>query len=136
MKTLMDSLSGEDKRPEAVHATALMKLSVNELKKENYSGTLYATNQVKAILKDVQGHAQERNRMTPVDGEVLFALPLTLKIAAAGNVREQPAADSAVLWSIERGASPIAHSYKGPWIRVKGEGDRWGWMFYNLIAIP
>ena len=136
MKTLRDSPSGSDKRPEVDHATALMKMSADELKKENYSGTLYATNQVKAILKDLQENAQVLDKMKLVDGEVLFALPLPLKLATPGKVREQPAADSAVAWSVERGASPIAHSYKGPWIRVKGEGDRWGWMFYNLIAAP
>jgi alpha-D-ribose 1-methylphosphonate 5-triphosphate synthase subunit PhnH len=136
LKTLEDSASGTDKRPEAVQANALMKMGTDELKKENYSGSLYVTNQVKAILKDVQDTAQGRDKIAPVDGEVLFALPLPLKIAASGKVREHPAADSAVAWSVERGTSPIALSYKGPWIRVKGEGDRLGWMFYNLVASP
>ena len=136
LKTLKDSLSGPDKRPELAQADALMKMSAEELKKENYSGTLYATNQVKAILKDIQDHAQGREKLTPVDGEVLLALPLPLKIIASGKVYERPAAAAAVAWSVERGASPTAVSYKGPWIRVKGEGDRWGWMFYNLIASP
>lgn len=136
MKTLMQSMPGEDQRTEITQANALMKIGADELKKENYSGTLYVTNQVKAILKDVQENAQGRNTMTPVDGEVLFALPLPLKIAASGKVRELPAADSAVVWSVERGASPVALSHKGPWIRVKGDGDRLGWIFYNLIASP
>jgi hypothetical protein len=136
LKTLEDSLSGPDKRPEMAQANAFMKMSSDELKKENYSGTLYATNQVKAILKDFQDNTQGRDKMTPVDGEVLFALPLPLKITASGKVRERPSADAVVAWSVERGASPTAVSYKGPWIRVKGEGDRWGWIFYNLIASP
>jgi len=136
LKTLKDPLPGSDKRPELAQANTLMKMSAEELKKENFSGTLYATNQVKAILKDIQDRAQEREKVTPMDGEVLFALPLPLTIAASGKVRERPAADAAVAWSIERGASPTAVSYKGSWIRVKGEGDRWGWMFYNLIAGP
>jgi len=136
LKTLTDSLSGSDKRPEIARANTLMKMSAEEIKKENYSGTLYATNQVKAMVKDVQDTAQGRDKLTPMGGEVLFALPLPLKIAASGKVRERPAADAAVAWSVERGASPTALSYKGPWIRVKGEGDRSGWMFYNLIASP
>ncbi len=136
LKTLEDSTSATDKRPEAVQANALMKMGADELKKENYSGTLYVTNQVKAILKDIQDTAQGREKVAPVDGEVLFALPVALKIAAPGKVREHPAADSAIAWSVERGASPIALSYKGPWIRVKGEDDRLGWMFYNLLASP
>ena len=136
VKLLNDSLSGADRQPEAVQVAALMKLGADEFKKENYSGSLYATNQVKAILKDIQENSRGRYTMTPVDGEVLFALPLALKIAASGKARQQPAADSAVAWSVERGASPTAVSHKGPWIRVKGEGDRWGWVFYNLIESP
>jgi hypothetical protein len=136
MKTLKESMPGADTRSEIIQANALMKMGADELKKENYSGTLYVTNQVKVILKDTQDTAQGREKLAPEDGEVLFALPLALKIAASGKVREHPAADSAVAWSVERGASPIALSYKGPWIRVKGEGDRSGWMFYNLLAGP
>lgn len=136
LKTLKDSPSGPDKRPETVQANALMKMGAEELKKENYSGSLYATNQVKAVLKDIQDSAQGRDAMTPVEGEVLFALPLPLKLAASGKVHERPAAAAAVAWSVERGASPVAVSYKGAWIRVKGEAGRWGWIFYSLIAGP
>ncbi|MEK7293763.1 MAG: hypothetical protein AAB049_02190, partial [Nitrospirota bacterium] len=136
LKTFKESMPGADKRSEFSQANALLEMGADELKKENYSGTLYLTNQVKAILKDVQENAQGRDAMMPVDGEVLFALPLPLTIAVSGKVREQPAADSAVAWSVERGASPVALSHKGPWIRVKDDGDRSGWMFYNLIASP
>ena len=136
LKTFKESMPGADKRSELTQANDLMAMGADELKKENYSGTLYLTNQVKAILKDVQENAQGRDAMMPVDGEVLFALPLPLTIAVSGKVREQPAADSAVAWSVERGASPVALSHKGPWIRVKGDGDRSGWIFYNLVASP
>jgi hypothetical protein len=136
LKTLKNSAPVQSDQPELVQALALMKTGAEELKKENYSGTLYATNQVKAILKDARDHAQERDRITPMDGEVLFALPLPLKLVASGKARERPAADAAVAWSVERGASPVAVSYKGSWVRVKGEGDRLGWIFYNLIASP
>jgi hypothetical protein len=136
MKMLKESMPDADKRSEITQANALMKMGMDELKRENYNGTLYVTNQVKAILKDIQDNTQGRDKVAPVDGEVLFALPLSLKITTSGKVRERPAADSAVAWSVERGTSPIALSYKGPWIRVKGEGDRLGWMFYNLVASP
>lgn len=136
LKTLKDSLTGQEGQTEIARANTLMKMSAEELKKENFSGMLYTANQVKAIVKDFQDHAQGRGKLTPVDGEVLFALPLPLRIVASGKVREHPAADAAVAWSVERGASPTAVSYKGSWIRVKGEGDRTGWMFYNLIASP
>jgi alpha-D-ribose 1-methylphosphonate 5-triphosphate synthase subunit PhnH len=136
LKTLANAPPGSARRPEPARAQALMKMSADELKKENYSGSLYATNQVKVLVKDLLERAQERDRMSPVDGEVLFALPLPLRIAAPGKVRERPAADAAVAWSIDRGASPTAVSYKGAWVRVRGEGNRSGWIFYNLIANP
>jgi inhibitor of growth (ING)-like protein len=136
MKTLKESMPDADKRSELTQANALMKMGMDELKRENYNGTLYVTNQVKVILKDIQNNTQGHDKIAPVDGEVLFALPLSLKITTSGKVRERPAADSAVVWSVERGTSPIALSYKGPWIRVKGEGDRLGWVFYNVVASP
>lgn len=73
--------------------------------------------------------------MRPRKGEVPFAVPLPVTLAAAGKVRKRPSAGSPVAWSIERNASPVAFS-KGPGVRVKGGGDRWGWMFYNLLAYP
>ena len=136
MKTLKSSLPDWDRQPEAAQAGAFMALGADEFKKENYSGSLYVTNQIKAILKDLQENLQGRETIAPVEGEVLLALPLTLKVAASGKAYERPASDAAVAWSVERGASPTAVSYKGPWIRVKGEGGRWGWIFYNLIASP
>jgi hypothetical protein len=136
VKLLHGSVPEADRRAESVQVDALMKIGADEFKKENYSGSLYATNQVKALVKDLQERAQEIDKKTLVEGEVRFALPLALKIAASGKARQGPAADSAVAWSVERGASPTAVSYKGPWIRVKGEGDRWGWIYYNLIANP
>lgn len=136
VKLLHGSVPGADRQAGSVQVDSLMKIGAAEFKKENYSGSLYATNQVKAIVKDLNEHAQEIDKVTPVEGEVRFALPLALKIAASGKARQQPAADSAVAWSVERGASPTAVSYKGPWIRVKGEGDRWGWIFYNLVVSP
>jgi len=136
MKMLNDSMPHADRQPEAAQAGALMKMGADEFKKENYSGSLYATNQVKAILQDIRENSRARYTVTPVDGEVLFALPLSLRIAVSGKVHEGPAAESAVAWSVERGTSPIAVSFKGPWIRVKGGGDRWGWIFYDLLASP
>jgi len=136
VKLLDESLSGADGQPVAVQVAALMKLGADEFKKENYSGSLYATDQVKAILRDLQENSRGRYAMIPMDGEVLFALPLSLKIAVPGQARESPAAESAVAWSIERGTSPTAVSYKGPWIRLRGEDGRWGWIYYDLIESP
>ena len=137
LKTLQGAAGGgAEKRPEVAQANALMTMGADELKKENYSGSLYLTNQVKALVKDVQEKTHGQESLSLMDGETLFALPLPLKSLAAGKVREQPAADAAVAWSLERGAPLTAYSSKGLWVRVKGEGERWGWASYNLIVGP
>ena len=136
LKTLHDAPDGAEKRPEVAQANTLMAMGADELKKENYSGSLYLTNQVKALVKDVQEKTQGREQLSLADGETLFALPLPLKSLAGGKVREQPAADAAVAWSVERGVPLTAFSFKGLWVHVKGEGERWGWVFYNLIVGP
>jgi len=136
LKTLQDAPGGAEKRPEVAQANSLMAMGADELKKENYSGSLYLTNQVKALVKDIQEKTQGREQLSLADGETLFALPLPLKSLAGGKAREQPAADAAVAWSVERGAPLTAYSSKGLWVHVKGEGERWGWVFYNLIIGP
>ncbi len=136
LKTLQDAPAEAEKRPEIAQANALMAMGADELKKENYSGSLYLTNQVKALVKDVQEKTQGLEQLSLADGETLFALPLPLKSLAGGKVREQPTADAAVAWSVERGAPLTAYSSKGLWVHVKGDGERWGWIFYNLIAGP
>ncbi len=134
LKTLHGASGGAEKRPELAQANTLMAMGADELKKENYSGSLYLSSQVKALVKDVQEKTQGREQLSLTDGETLFALPLSLKSLAGGKVREQPAADADVAWSVERGAPLTAYSSKGLWVHVKGEGERWGWVFYNLIV--
>ncbi len=134
LKTLHGASAEAEKRPELVQANTLMAMGADELKKENYSGSLYLSSQVKALVKDVQEKTQGREQLSLTDGETLFALPLSLKSLAGGKVREQPAADATVAWSVERGAPLTAYSSKGLWVHVKGEGERWGWVFYNLIV--
>lgn len=41
LKTLQDALGGVEKRPEVAQANSLMAMWADELKKENYSGSLY-----------------------------------------------------------------------------------------------
>lgn len=134
LKTLKGA--GVEKQPEFAHATALAAMSADALKKENYSGSLYVANQVKAMTKELSERSQAREAVPVLEGETLFARPLTLKTAAAGKIRGQPSNDSAVAWSIDRGALVAGHAYKGLWIRVRGEDQRWGWLFYDLLAPP
>lgn len=134
LKTLQGAQSGAEKQPEVAQASALMAMGADELKRENYSGSLYLTNQVKVLAKHIQEKAQGRELLSVSDGETLFALPLPLKSLAGGKAREQPTVDAAVAWSVERGAPLTAYSFKGLWVRVKGEGERWGWVSYNLVV--
>ena len=136
LKTLKGTGAGVEKHPEFARAAALAATSADALKKENYSGSLYVANQVKAMVKELSERSQARAAVPDLEGETPFARPLTLKIAVAGKIREQPSHDSAVAWSVDRGASVLGHAHKGLWIRVQGEGQRWGWLFYDLLAVP
>jgi len=136
LKELKGSAAGLDRHPDFDQAATLVTMSAAELKKENYSGSLYLTAQAKAIVKDLQEKSQDRERQSLLEGETLFALPLSVKLAVSGKARQEPAAESAVAWSVERGESLVAVSHKGPWLRARGEGDRRGWIFYNLLAGP
>jgi 3-methyladenine DNA glycosylase Tag len=136
LKMLRGAGTGMEKQPELARVTALAAMSAKALKKENYSGSLYVANQVKAVAKELSERSLAREAVPVLEGETPFARPLTLRTAAAGKIREQPSNDSAVAWSVDRGASVTGHAYKGLWIRVRGEDQRWGWLFYDLLAAP
>lgn len=136
LKAFKGSIPEVEQQPDFARATVLVTMSAAELKKENYSGSLYLTAQAKAILKDLKEKSKEREDLSRLDGETLFAQPLPIKIAVSGKARKEPAPEAAVAWSVERGASLVALSHKGPWLRVEGDGDRRGWVFYSLIAGP
>ncbi|MEK7293881.1 MAG: hypothetical protein AAB049_02780, partial [Nitrospirota bacterium] len=69
LNTLKGSIKGLEKRPDYIHLALLMKTSTEELKKENYGGSLFLTNQIKAQMRELQDRVEseqhEKSGATP-----------------------------------------------------------------------
>jgi uncharacterized protein YgiM (DUF1202 family) len=125
---------GQASEPEATQATRMLKVASAEFDQENYGGALYLANQAKALAATGRGRqaADERGRDRP--GETAFALPIPLKAAATGNVREGPGTSSPLAFSVEPGDVLIGYSYVDEWIRITDGTGRSGWIFRRLVA--
>jgi SH3 domain-containing protein len=133
LKMLERNATGREKDPDVVQAEGLLKLGGQEFRKDNYSGALYLSSQAKSLIKDGQpGPAGER--APRVEGEVPFALPLPLRLVGRGEAREGPGPNFKVAFALADGAPVVAHSYKGLWVKIRGDDGRSGWVRYNLVG--
>ena len=140
LKALKAKLKGQAPDPELIKAQELLKMSAGEFKKENYGGALYLTSQAKGHIRTSQIRLGGREKVArikhlpPIEGEVLFALPLPLQVVTTSNLRKGPDLESEVLTTMEKGTPLIGYSYKGPWVRVTGEDGTSGWVFQTLVG--
>jgi hypothetical protein len=123
-----------DARESAVQqARQLMEQSSAEFERQNYAGALYLANQARDLA------AQGRRRLSVAEqgalrqGEVVFALPLSIRTTSRGNVREGPGTNYAVLYTTEDASRLTALSHMGDWIRVTDETGRTGWISRGLV---
>src|SRR5574341_162867 len=93
----------ERSAPELSQAEQLLKLSGDEFANENYGGALYLANQVKSAARAGESRVAAQ-RLTPLSGEVTFAIPVPLRILSRGNVREGPGTSFPVVYTVEAGA--------------------------------
>ena len=140
VKALKIRLAGNEKNPEFIKAQELLKMSAREFNRENYGGALYLTGQAKGHIKAGQMRLGSRQkvvpvkRLPPVKGEVLFALPLPLKVMQNSNLRQGPYRKSKVLTQLRKGTSVIGYSYKAQWVRVSTDDGANGWIFHTLVG--
>ena|SRR5437867_6829009 len=134
LKALKTNEFGLEKDTDSIKAEELLKASGLELKKENYSGALYLATQAKVIINQGQERSKGREKMPMMAGEVPFAIPLSLRAVGPSKIREGPGLDFKVLFALHEGAALVGYSYKGPWVRVRAEDGRGGWIYYNLIG--
>lgn len=123
-----------DKDPEVAQAEQLVKLGAEEFRKDNYSGALYLSSQAKSLIRGGQARSLGSDTMPKVDGEVPFSLPLPLRLVARGQVRQGPGPSFTVTFVLPPGAPVIGHSYKGLWVRIRGDDGRSGWVFYDAVG--
>jgi len=127
--------SAAQQPPGAAQVTTLMRQSAAEFDRENYGGALYLASQAKALASSYGGRVVESRGGTP-PGETAFALPIRLRVASRGNVREGPGTGFAVAFAVESGTVLTAVSYVDEWLRVSDAAGRSGWIFRTLVSRP
>jgi len=134
LKLLERGAAGREKDSDFIQVKQLLKTAAQEFQKENYGGALYLTSQAKSLIKGEEARRMSRENMPKIEGEVLFSLPLPLRVLSKSNIREGPGPNFKVLFRVEEGTPLTGQSYKGLWVRVKSEDGRSGWIFYNLVS--
>jgi hypothetical protein len=124
----------QESDPELRQAEQLLKMSSQEFQKENYGGVLYLTSRAKSHIRKTQMRLAKQNKTELVPGEVLFALPLSLRVVKSSNIRQGPGIDFKVIATVKPNTPVTGYSYKGEWVRVKGENGLSGWIFQNLVS--
>jgi len=121
---------GEDYRK----AEAMLRMSTNEFKKENYGGALYLAGQAKSHIRTIQGHLSWHGDYALAPGEVLFAQPLPLKVIKRSNLRKGPGTHFPIIRTFASGALIVGYSFKEDWIRIQTEDGEQGWIFQALVG--
>ena len=128
--------SAAPQAPEVAQVTRLVRQSAAEFDKQNYGGALYLANQGKALASSYHQGVGEGSRGASRPGESSFALPIRLKVASRGNIREGPGTGFAIAFAVEPGTVLTGVSYMDEWIRVSDDTGRGGWIFRTLITRP
>lgn len=126
--------AGAQPGPDVQQAVALLQQGSAEFSKQNYGGALYLANQAKSVAGAGRSRLGGVDRPALRPGEAPFAVPLRLRAAARGNVREGPGAGYRVLFTVEPGAALTGYSTVDQWVRVADEGGRAGWIFVTLVG--
>ena len=119
---------------EMAQVSRLVQQSSAEFNKQNYGGALYLSGQAKSLARSFSGRIVDGSRGIARDGETRFAIPLRLKAASRGNVREGPGTNFNIAFSVEAGVPLIGYSYLDEWVRVGDENGRSGWIFRPLVS--
>jgi hypothetical protein len=125
---------GQGSAPEAAQAARMVSAASIEFDHENYGGALYLANQAKDLVAAARGRQSSDERRADRPGEKAFALPIPLRAAASGNVREGPGTRSPLAFSVEPGDVLIGYSYVDEWIRITDGTGRRGWIFRRLVT--
>ena len=134
LKALRTSVADQENDAKAAKAAELLKASAGELKKENYSGALYLATQAKALIREDEERSKDREKKAMMAGELAFAMPLPLQTVRQTKVKEGPSLDSKALFVVKQGTPFVGYSFKGPWVRVRAEDGRSGWLYYKVVG--
>lgn len=119
--------------PGLTQAEQLLVMSSQEFKNNNYGGALYLVNQAKDHISNAQSPDRGEKTAQSLLGEVSFAKPLNLRVTKKSNVREGPGLYFKVVAIVGPSTPLKGYSFKGQWLRVKGENRLDGWIFQDLV---
>jgi hypothetical protein len=136
LKGLKDRMEAIDASPgdDVQKAEALVRMSTSEFKKENYGGALYLAGQAQSQIRAIESRLVRPEDQTLAPGEVLFALPLPLKVLKRSNLRQGPSLQAGIERTLEADDPIIGYSYKEEWIRVQTEDGTRGWIYQTLVS--
>lgn len=135
LQSLRTSVGGQG-LAEVTQADKLQQLSNAEFNKQNFGGALYLANQAKTIAAAGRARAAAGNRGSSRAGETQLAVPVRVKVASRGNVREGPGTTFDVAYAVGAGDVLTAYSFTEDWVRVSDESGRNGWIFRALVGRP
>lgn len=133
LKALKVQQPGPHANPSVIQAEQLLAMSSQEFTKKNYSGALYLVNQAKDHISKAQTKANGDDPIDTMLGEVSFAKPLNLRVTKKSNVREGPGLYFRVVAIVKPHTPLTGYSFKGQWLRIKGENGLGGWIFQDLV---
>lgn len=128
--------AGGQQLPEIGQVNRLVQQSNAEFGKQNFGGALYLANLAKLVAASGRARAVAGNRGSSRQGETQFAVPIRLKAANRGNVREGPGTGFPVAFGVEAGSGLTGFSFADEWVRVSDDQGRGGWIFRSLVARP
>lgn len=130
------SSEGARQLQEVPQAAKFVQQATSEFNKANYGGALYLANQAKTSAVAGRARLAGGNQGATRQGETPFALPIRLKVASRGNVREGPGTNFPVAFAVESGQALTAFSHTDEWVRVSDDSGRGGWIFRSLVGRP
>ena len=136
LKGLKDRMDATDTQPghDCQKAEALVRMSTSEFKRENYGGALYLAGQAQSQIRAIEAHLARPEDRALAPGEVLFALPLPLKVLTRSNLRQEPSRKAQIERTLDTGDAIVGYSYKDEWIRVQTDDGINGWIFQTLVG--
>lgn len=122
--------------PEAAQVASLVRQSSGQFDRQNFGGALYLANQAKTLAAAYRARLSHGTLAGMRAGETPFAVPIRLRVASRGNIREGPGTNFGVAFGVDAGTMLTALSFVDEWIRVTDEAGRSGWIFRALVARP
>ena len=132
IKTVRENKSAGQSKDLFLRVEEYLAESRIELQKGNFDGAAYlaeqALEQVQAIRLGSSTVGQEKN-----DSIINFLVPLPMKITETCNVRNGPSRQAKVAFVLLAGNNVTAIGYKKPWVKVKVNGKKSGWIHQTLL---